>query len=607
MRKNFRKIIAMLLVLVMTFGVAPAVFAEDEAPVVPDPVYGTEGDFDYAIITTAEGDVYAELVAYNGEAGDVTIPASFAGTDLKVIGHEAFFGMEITGVTIPEGVEVIDSRAFANCALLDSVIFPDSIKEIGDYAFNGCYSEVKAKNPDTGLIETVDETGLSFIHMPASLEKIGDFAFFGCEKLTGNAMIPSNVTGNADAPVLIFPETLKEIGADSFSQCRSLVNVIIPEGITDIMNGTFTNCAGLERVEIPSTVTHIGPAFNGAFTAHGRLSEYEPMLIIKAPHCIIEDSPEMDKHVIVYGAEHSTVQAFVDRLNAALEDNIYKNYDEFFGIDQEIDYYKFEAIEVPGHTFVGTVTVPTCTLRGFTTYTCEECTAAGYYDDPELADLYVPHECEYTLPLGHSYSEWSTALAPACEASGSKYRLCERELTDTAGNVLYDADGNALLCGYRDNRVVPPTGHNFILKNTATCTSAGRSWKECLNCGAKKDFKQQYAIGHAYDYENPDVILSEWVGCEEGVEAADGRYIYICPLCGETQEAVKPGHPDANNDHYCDVCDKFIGSSDASPEKNCDCACHVQVGIRAFLYKIRLFLCKLFKVSKVCDCGVMHY
>ena len=180
MRKNFKKVLSLLLAFVMTFGFAPAVFAQsEEEPAIPEPVYGTEGDFDYALITTEGGEVYAELVRYNGSASSVIIPASFAGEELKVIGHEAFYSAQIESVTIPGGVEKIDSRAFSNCVLLDNIIFPDSIKVIGDYAFAGCYNEVKAKNPDTGVMETVDETGLTFCHLPASLEAIGDFAFYG--------------------------------------------------------------------------------------------------------------------------------------------------------------------------------------------------------------------------------------------------------------------------------------------------------------------------------------------------------------------------------------------------------------------------------------------
>lgn len=599
MRKNFRKLTALLLVFAMTFCFVPAVFAEE--PV--EPVYGTDGDFNYAIITPQGGDAYAELVKYTGGGSNVVIPDSFEGTALKVIGHEAFSGLEdLENITIPEGVEIIDSRAFANCVSLDRIIFPDSIKEIGDYAFSGCYKAVKEKNPDSGLIETTDESGLAFIHMPSSIERIGDSAFAGCELLTGNTYIPSNIEGS-DEPVsaLLLPASLKEIGADAFLKCRSLINVIIPEGVTEIKNGTFANCEGLEKVEIPSTVTYIGSAFNGAFTSHGRLSEYEPMLIIKAPHCIIEDSPSMDKHVVIYGALHSTVQAYVDKINAEREDNFYKDYSDFTGIKGDIEYVEFVAIDVPGHDFEGTVTAPTCTQRGFTTYICQQCKALGLYDDENLSALYVPHECEYTLPLGHSYGEWNETLAAGCETSGSKYRICERELVD-------EVSGETYKCGYRDNIIVPPAGHDWLMRLTATCTKAGQSWKECSSCHAKKEIKTLAPLGHQMNYGAEEATIVEVIMCEgEGTPAQNGQYHYTCMLCGYSVDAVMQAHPDADNNHYCDICDAEIGSSDLSPEGDCSCDCHTQIGLIALFYKIKLFFWKLFKVERVCKCGVMHY
>ena len=591
MRNNFRKILALLLVLTMTFGLAPAVFAEGEAT----EVEGTDGDFNYTIVTPESGDKYAVLTAYTGDEEEVTVPSSFEGVALKVIGHEAFYAAAVTSVTLPDGIETIDSRAFCNCVYLSSIILPDTVTEIGSYAFNGCYSEIKGTDPVSGLITTVGETGLRSIHLPESLEVIGDFAFFGCKLFEGNATIVSNVEGADDVSALLLPVSVRDIGADAFSQCRSLINVIIPEGVTDIKNGTFTDCSALEKVEIPSTVTHIGPAFNGAFTDHGRLSEYEPTLIINAPHCIIEDSPNMDRHVVVKGAEHSCVQAYIDGLNAALEDNFYKDYSDFVGIEQELDYFIFEAIEIPGHTFVGTVTEPTCTKRGFTTYVCEQCQAAGYYDDAELSELYIPHICDYVLPLGHLYGEWVVDGLPTCETSGAKHRTCNRETWEGT-------------CTYTSRVTLAPLGHHWENHMTATCTQRGQSWKECVLCHAKRDVQAHAAQGHVVNYEEPTVVITECVLCEgEGTEAVDGHYVYTCLVCGETWDAVKPAHPDENNDFFCDVCGIEIGTSDQSPEGNCSCDCHVQVGFFAWFYKIKLFFWKLFGVNRICDCGVMHY
>lgn len=56
--------------------------------------------------------------------------------DLTTIADEAFYGDEsLTEVVLPEGLEVIGSKAFRDCPLT-SVILPDSLRVIADDAFN---------------------------------------------------------------------------------------------------------------------------------------------------------------------------------------------------------------------------------------------------------------------------------------------------------------------------------------------------------------------------------------------------------------------------------------------------------------------------------------
>lgn len=54
--------------------------------------------------------------------------------------YEKYYKYGLTSVTIPNSVTRIGACAFANCVLLNEVIFPDSAIEIGNYAFGGCES-----------------------------------------------------------------------------------------------------------------------------------------------------------------------------------------------------------------------------------------------------------------------------------------------------------------------------------------------------------------------------------------------------------------------------------------------------------------------------------
>jgi len=73
------------------------------------------------------------LTKYNGLGGDVTIPAG-----VTVIRYGTFDGFKnLTGVTIPEGVEKIQQATFSSTGLT-SITIPEGVTEIGDVAFCSC-------------------------------------------------------------------------------------------------------------------------------------------------------------------------------------------------------------------------------------------------------------------------------------------------------------------------------------------------------------------------------------------------------------------------------------------------------------------------------------
>ena len=56
--------------------------------------------------------------------------------------------------------------------------------------------------------------------------------------------------------------SVKSIGGQAFSSCRSLTSITIPDSVTSIGSDAFYNCGSLTSITIPDSVTSIG---NGAF------------------------------------------------------------------------------------------------------------------------------------------------------------------------------------------------------------------------------------------------------------------------------------------------------------------------------------------------------
>ncbi|WP_444369748.1 leucine-rich repeat domain-containing protein [Prevotella sp.] len=165
----------------------------------------------------------------NSLTGDLVIPNS-----VKEIGRSAFNGC--TGfngtLTLSNKLETIGSYAFYGCSgFKGSLILPNSLTTIGGLAFQGC-------------------EGFTELTLPNALSVIPDQAFYGCKSLSGNLVIPASVkeigrlafnlctalNGDSENPSQItLPESLKKINDYVFSDCNKIKTIkfqSLPEGIS---------------------------------------------------------------------------------------------------------------------------------------------------------------------------------------------------------------------------------------------------------------------------------------------------------------------------------------------------------------------------------------
>lgn len=221
------------------------------------------------------------------------IRAMFPNT-LTTIDARAFRGCSnLTNIDIPTSLETIGVGAFGDCKnlkLTNQFRFPDSMKEIGEAAFENCtqlginqlifpgnmenaniggfkncdvthvFVEEGAKTvtlttnkyiksitlPKTvsklvGFLDAVELESF-VIDEDAPLTEIGVYTFFRCTKLKS----------------FICPKSVTKIGGMAFSECSALETVKLPEGITSIGNRAFEYCSSLVNLNIPKGVKTIG-------------------------------------------------------------------------------------------------------------------------------------------------------------------------------------------------------------------------------------------------------------------------------------------------------------------------------------------------------------
>ena len=167
---------------------------------------------------------------------------------LQSIGVDALRYCKLDSITIPSTVTSISNRAFqnnpltkvtwlpVNCSIgatadapfysdkstITSFAFGDQVEIIPNYL---CYS---MKQLDT-------------VVLPQSLKTIGNYAFAYCSTLKG-VEIPTSVT---------------LVAKNSFSYCTALKSFTFPEGITTVATEVLNGCTALEELFIPASVTTI--------------------------------------------------------------------------------------------------------------------------------------------------------------------------------------------------------------------------------------------------------------------------------------------------------------------------------------------------------------
>lgn len=158
--------------------------------------------------------------------------------------------VEITNVTISDGVTSIGSSAFCYCSV-KSITLPFGLKHIGASAFFNCPNIQQIKIPDS--VEHIDPYAFSFckglhtVQLPSSLTLISEELFAECDNLKN----------------LSIPDTVTEIGANAFLRCTAFILEKLPAGIKSIGAAAFANCGNIESLALPGTLESIGEAAFG--------------------------------------------------------------------------------------------------------------------------------------------------------------------------------------------------------------------------------------------------------------------------------------------------------------------------------------------------------
>ena len=150
---------------------------------------------------------------------------------------------DITTVEIPDTVKVIGDEAFNGCNNITRIIVPDSVIQVGVDAFAECKS----------LDSICFSNWASFLNI--------DFLNESEEPLWGNADVYIN--GEVLTDAINIPDGVMRIGEGVF-QGGYVTSITIPNTVISIGDQAFCSCSGMTSITIPDSLETIGDdAFSG--------------------------------------------------------------------------------------------------------------------------------------------------------------------------------------------------------------------------------------------------------------------------------------------------------------------------------------------------------
>lgn len=204
--------------------------------------------------------------------------------------------LTFSSLIIPDSLEIIGDYAFGGCAELETLHIPASVKHIQGNPFPSMlpittdsqlyvvkddilyekdytrlihafsFSKTIIIAPSVRKIEHGAFSGcnnLSSIIVHSDINEIGKFAFSDCQNLNNviiNAkmeIIPDGLFRGSGIYEFDIPTETKKIGLASFADCKRLQKVIIPENVTKIDAFAFKNDESLKYVTINANIQTI--------------------------------------------------------------------------------------------------------------------------------------------------------------------------------------------------------------------------------------------------------------------------------------------------------------------------------------------------------------
>ena len=241
------------------------------------------------------------VTAYHGLENEIEIPEVINGItvkklDAKFTQYSSFEPSRcgLKKIVLSEGLEIIDGSALRLLVTLEEIVFPSTLNEIGDYAFE--YTGLKSVtfNPDSfpeklgnyafkncGFLEKITMpqtavgtvTGVGTFESCTKLESINNFNNLDCENLSSNfyntPVLEKILLSSAEDGMFYYSKNEENNGWVIIGRLGTQTELIIPDSfnglpVTEIGASAFERVEDIEKVTLGDNIVKIGnKAFYG--------------------------------------------------------------------------------------------------------------------------------------------------------------------------------------------------------------------------------------------------------------------------------------------------------------------------------------------------------
>lgn len=226
---------------------------------------------------------------------EISIPAS-----VKSIGGYSFAATSISSITIPDNVvfTMNDIYIFEGCLQLTQVKLPQKSTCLPAYMFLNCVKLKQLEIPNGVTMlggSIIAGTGVESLTLPEGLTAIESHTFSDCKSLK-EVVLPKSLktigysafANCSSLKKVVFSTSLEEIGHEAFIGCTSLEELILPSNLKTIDYAAFKNCTALKHVELPAKIEQLSTEL--FFGCTSILEITLPSRVISIQNSVFEES-----------------------------------------------------------------------------------------------------------------------------------------------------------------------------------------------------------------------------------------------------------------------------------------------------------------------------